>query len=57
MPRPCEWYKIAAERGDREAMFGLAMFRIAGRGGPKDRDEAARLFAAAAKLGHARRRL
>ena len=36
-------------------MFGLAMFRISGRGGPKDRDEAARLFAAAAKLGHAPR--
>ena len=33
-------------------MFALAMFRIAGRGGPRDRDEAARLLAAAAKLGH-----
>jgi TPR repeat protein len=51
--KAAEWYKIAADRGDREAMFGLAMFRISGRGGPKDRDEAARLFAAAAKLGHA----
>src|SRR5258705_698126 len=29
-----EWYRAAAERGDREAMFALAMFRIGGRGGP-----------------------
>ena len=27
------WYKAAADRGDREAMFALAMFRITGRGG------------------------
>jgi TPR repeat protein len=51
--KAAEWYKLAAERGDREAMFALAMFRIGGRGGPKDRDEAARLLASAAKLGHA----
>ena len=28
-----EWYRMAADRGDREAMFALAMFRLAGRGG------------------------
>src|SRR5207248_251736 len=30
----------------------LAMFRFAGRGGPADRDAAAKLLATAAKLGH-----
>ena len=47
------WYKLAADRGDRNAMFALAMFRFAGRNGPADRDAAAKWFAAAAKLGHA----
>ena len=51
--KAAEWYKLAADRGDREAMFALAMFRFAGRGGPRDRDDGARLLAAAAKLGHA----
>ena len=50
--KAAEWYKLAAARGDREAMFALAMFRMAGRGGPPDRQEAARLLAEAAKLGH-----
>src|SRR5258708_19443398 len=50
--KAAEWYRIAAERGDREAMFALAMFRIGGRGGPANRDEAARLLAQAAKLRH-----
>src|SRR5207344_1485458 len=36
-----KWYKLAADRGDREAMFGLAMFRFRGRGGPQDRGESA----------------
>ena len=35
--KAAEWYKLAAERGDREAMFALAMFRMSGRGGPRDR--------------------
>jgi TPR repeat protein len=39
-----DWYKLAIERGDREAMFSLAMFRMSGRGGPADRSEAARLL-------------
>ena len=50
--KAAEWYSLAATRGDPEAMFALAVFRLNGRGGPKDRDEAARLLAAAAKLGH-----
>ncbi len=51
--KAADWYKLAAARGDREATFALAMFRMAGRGGPIDRPEAARLLAEAAKLGHA----
>ena len=43
--KAAEWYQLAADRGDRDAMFALAMFRIGGRGGPKDRDEAAQLLA------------
>ena len=50
--KAAEWYRLAADRGDREAMFALAMFRIGGRGGAKNRDEAVKLLAAAAKLGH-----
>ena len=46
-----EWYRLAAARGDREAMFALAMFRLRGRAGPRDRDAAAKWLAAAAKLG------
>ena len=47
-----EWYRLAAARGDREAMFALAMFRLTGRAGPQNRPEAARLLPTAAKLGH-----
>ena len=46
-----KWYALAAERGDREAMFALAMFRIGGRGGQRDLPDATRLLTAAAKLG------
>ena len=35
--KAAEWYKLAAARGDREAMFALAMFKMTGRGGPADR--------------------
>src|SRR3954462_12969475 len=45
--KAADWYKLAAARGDREAMFALAMFRMTGRGGPADRAEAARLLAEA----------
>ena len=51
--KAAEWYKLAADRGDRDAIFALAMFRLQGRGGARDRDAAAKLLAAAAKLGHA----
>ena len=51
--KAAEWYKLAADRGDRDAMFALAMFRLAGRAGPRDRDASAKYLAAAAKLGHA----
>src|SRR5690349_8434749 len=43
-----DWYKRAADAGDREAMFALAMMRIAGRGGPADRQEAVKLLASSA---------
>ena len=43
--------QLAADRGDREAMFALAMFRLEGRAGPRDRDASAKWLAAAAKLG------
>src|SRR4029077_617026 len=26
--KAAEWYKLAADRGDREAMFALGMFRL-----------------------------
>src|ERR1700692_3428282 len=42
--------KAAAARGAREAMFTLAMFRLAGRAGPRDRDASAKWLAAAAKI-------
>jgi uncharacterized protein len=47
-----EWYQLGAARGDANAMFALAMFRLAGRAGPRDREASAKLLAAAAKLGH-----
>jgi TPR repeat protein len=48
-----EWYRIAAERGDREAMFALAMLHFSGRIKGASREDGAKLLAAAAKLGHA----
>src|SRR5262249_61004426 len=32
--KAAEWYRLATDPGDREAMFALWMFRMAGRGGP-----------------------
>ena len=46
------WFSLAADRGQREAIFALAMARFNGRGGPKDRAEAAALLEKAAKAGH-----
>ena len=51
--KAADWYRLAADRGDREAMFALAMFHLGGRIGTVNREEAAKLLAAAAKLGHA----
>ena len=50
--KAADWYNLAADRGDREAMFALAVFRLQGRAGTRDRDAGARWLAAAAKLGH-----
>ena len=50
--KAAEWYRLAADRGDRDAMFALAMLRMAGRAGPVNREEAAKLLAAAARLEH-----
>jgi uncharacterized protein len=50
--KAAEWYRLAAERGDREAMFQLAMFRLGGRAGAANRQEAADLLARAAMLGY-----
>src|SRR3954469_25989932 len=46
------WFSLAADRGDRQAIFALAMLRFAGRGGPQDQAEAAALLEKAAKLCH-----
>jgi uncharacterized protein len=51
--KAARWYKLAADRGDRDAMFALAIFHMSRRGGLQDKAEAARLFASAAKLGNA----
>ena len=49
--KAADWYKRAADAGDREAMFALAMMRLAGRGGPANREEAVEI---AGVLGQAR---
>ena len=36
--KAAEWYRLAAARGETQAMFALAIFKITGRGGPADRD-------------------
>ena len=46
------WFSLAADRGDKQAIFALAMARFAGRGGAQDMAEAAALLEKAAKLGH-----
>ena len=38
--KAAEWYRLAADRGDREAMFALAMCSMAGRAGAGDREKA-----------------
>jgi TPR repeat protein len=53
--KAAEWYKRAAEAGDREAMFALAMLRLSGHsegGGAATREEGAKWLASSAKLGN-----
>src|ERR1019366_1427359 len=50
--RAADWYKRAADGGDREAMFALAMMRLEGRGAPANREDAVKLLASSAKLGN-----
>src|SRR6478736_6505030 len=37
-PKAAEWYQRAADAGDREGMFALAMMKLSGRGGATNRD-------------------
>jgi TPR repeat protein len=46
------WYQLAVDRGDREAMFALAILHLAGRTNGVNREQGAKLLASAAKLGH-----
>jgi TPR repeat protein len=50
--KAAQWYKLAADKGNRDALFALAMFNFQGRAGTRDLAEAARLLEAAARLGH-----
>ena len=49
-----DWYRRAADAGDREGMFALAMLRLSGRGGANGGEDAAKLLASSAKLGSAK---
>src|SRR5215475_8779714 len=50
--KAAQWYKLAAAKGNRDALFALAMFNLQGRAGTRNIEEAARLLDGAAKLGH-----
>ena len=51
--KAAEWYKRAADAGDREAMFALAMLDLSGRGSTAaNREEGAKWLASSAKLGN-----
>ena len=47
------YYKMAADQGQRDGEFGLAVRYVTGQGMPEDRAEAQRWFKAAADQGHA----
>ena len=49
--KAAEWYQRAADAGDREGMFALAMMRLSGRGGATNREQAVKLLGL---LGQAR---
>lgn len=52
--RALGWYRLAADRGDRNAIFALGMLHIDGRAGQeRDPAKARPLFEQAAALGHA----
>ena len=46
------WYKLAAERGDRQAQFALGVAHLNGSGAPKDRKAAREWFQKAAAQNH-----
>ncbi|HEX3494211.1 MAG TPA: tetratricopeptide repeat protein, partial [Methylocella sp.] len=46
------WYKLAAERSDRQAIFALGIAKLKGEGVPQDRAGAAELFEQAAAQDH-----
>jgi len=48
-----KYYKMAADQGQRDGQFGLAVRYVTGQGMPKDDGEALRWFKAAADQGHA----
>ena len=47
------WYRTAADRGEKRAMFNLALMNIRGEGNRPDLAEAVRLLESAAEQGHA----
>jgi TPR repeat protein len=49
--RAAYWYKLAADAGDREAIYALGLLHLEGRGVDKNREEAARRFRDAAARG------
>lgn len=52
-PQAAKYYKMAADQGQRDGEFGLAVRYVTGQGVPKDDGEALRWFKAAADQGHA----
>lgn len=51
--RALGWYRLAADRGDRNAIFAIGMMHVDGRAGlPRDPAAAKALFERAAALGH-----
>src|SRR5919109_2849070 len=47
--RAAYWYKLAAEAGDREAIYALGLLHLEGRGVQRNLEEAARRFREAAE--------
>src|SRR6476659_8517102 len=51
--KAAEWYGRAVERGDREAMFALALLQLAGSDGGSNSEQAAMILVSEVKRGHA----